>query len=133
MVNDPHSCRAFRKRGQESRELNVVMMNLLRPVLFGALLLCATTALAWDGVQTGYPGALQVTQAGNYGFRVTLKTPDVMCGNANTWAYLEPTDSNYATFVAVILSAQARGARVTFYSNRDSSGYCRIGHIVLVE
>lgn len=108
-------------------------MSVFRSVLVASVLFSATTAYAWDGVQTGYPGALQVTQAGNYGFRVTLKTPDVMCGNANTWAYLEPTDSNYATFVAVILSAQARGARVTFYSNRDGSGYCRIGHSVLIE
>jgi hypothetical protein len=107
--------------------------NYVRILLTISLLFAASAAFAWDGAQTGYPGAIQVTQGGNYGFRVTLRTPDVMCGNANTWAYLEPTDSNYPAYVAVILSAQARGARVTFYSNRDSSGYCRIGHIVLVE
>jgi opacity protein-like surface antigen len=45
------------------------------------------------------------------------------------FAYLEPTDSNYSTFVSVILLAKAQGLSVAFYGNLDGSGYCRLRHV----
>jgi hypothetical protein len=87
-------------------------------------------AHAWDGSTAGVPGGLEVTGAGNFGFRVSLASPVPMCGPSTPgWAYVEPTDSNYSTYVAVILMAKSHGTSVTVYTIRDANGYCRIGHL----
>lgn len=87
-------------------------------------------AQAWDGATSGVPGGLEVTGAGNFGFRVYLASPVSMCGPSSpNWAYIEPTDSNYSTYVAVILSAKAQGTSVQIYTIRDARGYCHIGHL----
>jgi hypothetical protein len=51
------------------------------------------------------------------------------CGGVENFAYLLDTDSNYHAYVAVILMAKAQGLTVTFYTNKDASGYCHLGYI----
>ncbi|HEU5134467.1 MAG TPA: hypothetical protein VFU13_04925 [Steroidobacteraceae bacterium] len=98
--------------------------------LAGFVVLCASpVALAWDGYPSGVPGLIQVTHGDNYGFRVQFSPAVPMCGNDNHWAYLNSTDSNYSTYVAVIMMAKSQGQPVMVYSNRDTNGYCRIGHL----
>jgi hypothetical protein len=100
-------------------------------VVAGALaaILASQIAMAWDGVTTGTVGEIDVTTGTGYGFRITLKTPVAMCGNANQWAYLNSTDSNYSVYVAALMMAKAQGSTVTIYSWLDSSAYCHIGYI----
>jgi hypothetical protein len=93
--------------------------------------LASPLVLAWDGLPTGIPGQLDVAQgSGGLGFRVALSPAVPMCGNANTWAYLNTTDTNYSTNVAIVMMAKAQGLRLTVYTTADSSGYCHIGYIV---
>jgi hypothetical protein len=99
------------------------------------LLLClggaVTPALAWDGVQTMIPGLIDVTASDNFGFRVWGPT----CNGVQNFAYLvgpgssATADSNYQAYVAVILLAKAQGLTVTFYTTKDSNGYCHLGYI----
>jgi hypothetical protein len=117
---------ACQKRGGEMKRK--VLGFLAGLVALGASL----PALAWDGYPDGVPATIEVAQgAANYSFRVHFAPAVPMCGNGNTWAYLNTTDGNYSTFVAAILMAKAQGTRVTVYSNVDASGYCHIGHIGL--
>lgn len=96
--------------------------------IISALLFAAPTAFAWDGVATGTISTFQVTQGGNYGFRVTLNNMANMCTGGPGWAYLNDTDSNYKTYVAAILYAKAQGSNVTVYSTLEGI-YCHIGYI----
>jgi hypothetical protein len=100
--------------------------------LGGIAALCAgPVALAWDGYPTGFPGTIEVAQGvGNRNFRVSYSPAVAMCGNGNTWAYLNDTDSNYSINVATILAAKAQGLRITVYSNVDGTGSCHIGYLV---
>ena len=100
--------------------------------LLAALLsmLLSQTADAWDGAINGMPGVIEVTDGANYGFRVWLTTGAAMCGNSNGWVYLLSSDSNYNTYVAVILMARAQGTNLTFLSNRDGNGYCHLQHLI---
>ena|SRR5579884_2624779 len=94
-----------------------------------ALLLAvvAPVASAWDGTQTIVPSLIDVTDGGNYGFRVWGPT----CGGVANFAYLNSADSNYSTYIAAILMAKAQGLQVTFYMTKDSNGFCHIGYIGL--
>jgi hypothetical protein len=93
------------------------------------LLLCLggpiEPALAWDGTQTMIPGQIDVTDGSNLGFRVWGPS----CSGAQNFAYLLNTDSNYDTYVAVILMAKAEGITVTFYTTLDASGFCHLGYL----
>ena len=108
------------------------MTRTIRKVLAvaGACFLFAN-AHAWDGVTSGVPGALEVTNGGNYGLRIYLANQTSMCGSSTpTWIYLEPTDSNYSTYLAVLLFAKAQGTPVTLYGIREANGFCRLGHML---
>lgn len=85
-------------------------------------------AMAWDGTVAGTISSIDVTGGTNQDFRVYFGSQAV-CGNATTWAYLNATDPNYATYVATVLMAKALGATVTVYTNRDAAGYCHIGYL----
>jgi hypothetical protein len=98
-------------------------------LLLAALFLAPSLAVAWDGQVTGVPIQIDVTDGGNLGFRVYL--PAAMCGNSYNWAYLNATDSNYSAYVATLLMAKMQGATVIVYSNKDGSGFCHIGYIML--
>lgn len=55
-----------------------------------------------------------------------------LCGNQFDWAFLNETDSNYKTFVSVLLAAKASQMSVTLHTNRTGgldSGYCQIGYL----
>jgi hypothetical protein len=107
------------------------MLRTIRKVLLvAAACFMSVSAHAWDGSNAGVPGLIEVTNGQNFGFRVHLATPVSMCGQSTqAWAYLNATDSNYATYVAVILSAKAQGTQVIVYTIRDASGYCHIEHL----
>lgn len=96
------------------------------------LLVVTYSASAWDGIIVGKIASIDVTAGNNYGFRVSLEGSPAICGNAHTWAFLNETDSNYQTFVSVLLTAKVSKQNITLYTNRagaDSAGYCHIGYI----
>ncbi len=101
------------------------------------LLICASyssTITAWDGMVTGKIQSVDVAPGQNYGFRITLVNTPQLCGNAHAWAYLNDTDSNYETFVSVLLAAKMSDKNVTIYTNKETvsgNNYCNIGYIVL--
>jgi len=100
-------------------------------LIFGLSLL-SFSSLAWDGRVSGKVGNIDVTSGSNYGFRVTLVNGPALCGNDNKWAYLNDSDSNYQTYVSVLLAAKMADKNVTVYTNRETSsgnGYCHIGYI----
>ena len=100
------------------------------------LLLVLTTLLSlnsfsWDGVDKDRIGSIQVTAAENAGFRVGFESGKVFC-DTHTWAYLNKSDSNYETYVSVLLAAKMSGQEVTVYTMKNGNhGFCNIGHIEL--
>ena len=91
--------------------------------------LIASLALAWDGTPTGIPGQIDVAQGSGLGYRIYLSPAVSMCGNSNTWAYLNTTDINYSTYVATIMMAKAQGFSILVYTTVDANGYCHIGYL----
>ncbi|HEY0684629.1 MAG TPA: hypothetical protein VGD45_20000 [Steroidobacter sp.] len=103
-----------------------------RTALVAALLSCSFTASAWDGVNDGVPGLIEVTNANNYGVRVHLANPVSMCGpNSHSFVYFEPTDDNYKSYMATILVAKAQGTQVRLFALADGNGYCKLGHLAM--
>lgn len=101
-------------------------------VLFIAFYSFATAA--WDGMITGKIQNIDVTGGQNYGFRISLVNTPPLCGSGHAWAYLNDTDSNYETFVSVLLAAKLSDRSVTIYTNKETisgNNYCKIGYIVL--
>ena len=102
-------------------------------ILTIALLSSVHVNAAWDGTNSGKIHGIDVAAPGdNYGFRISLDDGTTkMCGNNHTWAYLNETDSNYQTFVSVLLAAKMAEKSVIVYTNKDSSSneYCHIGYI----
>ena len=99
-----------------------------------ALSLFSSLGYAWDGYVTGKIVAVDVAGGANYAFRVTLEGAPKLCNSSHSWAYINTSNSNYQTYVAVLLAAKMAGSTVTIYSNQEQSsgnGYCRIGYIVL--
>ena len=88
----------------------------------------------WSGVTNGIIKNVDVTSAENYGFRIALEDHPKLCGNEHTWAYLNKSDSNYETYVAVILAAHMSQKPIIIYTRRKNSepnGYCHIGYVTL--
>jgi hypothetical protein len=94
------------------------------------LLMFFEPAWSWDGAIQGRIDALELSGGSNYDFRVWLAGGPVMCGSESRWAYINESDANYKAYVAVLLAAQHSGKLVYIYTTRDSSGYCKIGHMV---
>ncbi|WP_086932900.1 hypothetical protein [Agarilytica rhodophyticola] len=86
---------------------------------------------SWDGSTRGEVVAIEVTAESNYAFRIHLKNAPALCGNANTWAFLNKSDSNYETYVSLLTAAKFAQAEVTVYTNQISNGFCKIGHITV--
>lgn len=104
----------------------------MNKILFVFLFLLSTYAYSWDGAVSGKVAKIDVTSGENYGFRVYLEGYPKLCGNDHNWAYLNETNSNYKTYVAVLLSAKAAKQDVVIYTNRKgavANGYCNIGYI----
>lgn len=90
--------------------------------------------MAWDGSVEGKIQNIDVAPGENYGFRLSLQNSPKLCGNDHTWAYLNKSDSNYETFVSVLLAAKMAERSVRIYTTKETAsgnGYCRIGYIVL--
>lgn len=107
-------------------------ITLFQAVLLSCLTATTLAANAWDGIVTGNIASIDVTGGNNYGFRVALEGTPALCGNAHTWAFVNESDSNYQTFVAVLLAAKAAKQNVTLFTNKtgnEPDGYCHIGYI----
>ncbi|WP_419237719.1 hypothetical protein ACN08P_09010 [Photobacterium leiognathi subsp. mandapamensis] len=94
-----------------------------------------TFANTWSGSVVGSIANIDVAPGENYGFRVSLIGQPPLCGNQHTWAYLQESDSNYHTFVSVILAAKMSDKKIQLYTRKKDnadSGYCHIGYIVLL-
>jgi hypothetical protein len=85
---------------------------------------------AWDGTVTGYSNTSDVTDADNHGFRITFTKREKFCGTSS-WAFINKSDSNYETYVSVLLAAKMSGKVITVYTTQQSSVFCKIGYIVL--
>lgn len=103
---------------------------MIKELAFVAGLALATTVHAqqWDGSATGKITSMDVTSAENYGFRVYLDGR-AMCPNGPSWAYLNGSDSNYKTYVSLLMMARALEKPVVIYTNKDQYGYCKIGYV----
>lgn len=105
---------------------------VLKTIVIFAVTLIPLTAKAWDGTTAGKINTIDVTGGTNYGFRVSLEGGPALCGNAHTWAFLNETDSNYQTYVSVLLAAKAAKMTVRLYTTRvgsNANGFCQIGYI----
>lgn len=110
------------------------MKKTLLPIacaIFSASLLASPAALAWDGIQTGNITRFDVTGGNNFGLRVILGGVTSMCnGSVTSWAYLNESDSNYKTYLAILLLAKAQSKKVSIYTTMES-GYCHIGYMAM--
>ncbi|MBA6233639.1 MULTISPECIES: hypothetical protein [unclassified Colwellia] len=110
-------------------------MTKLTKLFFYSSFFLSTNALAsWDGTVAGKINSIDVAPGQNYGFRVSLINSPKLCGNNHTWAYLNESDSNYKTFVSVLLAAKMADKQVVLYTNHENSSgqsYCHIGYMVL--
>lgn len=105
-------------------------MKRIQIVFFAILCAFNINAFAWDGTKEGVPGVIEISQAGNYAFRVYMNGASKVCeASIAGFAYLEPGDDNYSTFVAAIFMAKAQGTSLVIYANLDGSGYCRLRHV----
>ncbi len=104
-------------------------MRIIILCFFSALSLNAFAA--WGGSNRGEISLIEVTAEHNFGYRVHLKGSPQLCGNTNTFAYLNKSDSNYDTYVSVLTAAKFAKTEVTIYTNSDSNGYCKIGHVFI--
>jgi len=107
--------------------------TILATLLILAASPCYVSA-AWDGITSGQIHSINVTSGENYGFRVTLSGAPKLCGNTHSWAYLNESQSNYQTFVSVILAAKMSNKQVILYTNKETTSgqeYCRIGYLGL--
>lgn len=95
-----------------------------------SFLMMAPSSYAWDGTVTGYINTIDVADAENQGFRITFTQGEKFCGTT-TWAFINKSDSNYETYVSVLLAAKISGKLLTVYTTMQSSGFCKIGYVVL--
>lgn len=106
------------------------MKRMARISLIAALSLIAIPANAWDGALSGYISHIDVSGHDAHDFRVRLQGLPNICGTTN-WGYLTSTDENYDAYVSVLLTAFSIGRKVVLYTTQDSSGYCKIGYLVM--
>ncbi|ALQ07358.1 hypothetical protein WNY97_10520 [Pseudoalteromonas fuliginea] len=110
-------------------------MNIISKLLFTTSIVVSSSALAsWDGALAGKINTIDVAPGQSYGFRVSFIGAPKLCGSSHAWAYLNESDSNYNTFVSVLLAAKMGDREVVIYSNKETSSgqdYCHIGYIAL--
>lgn len=103
----------------------------MKKIILALTALTSLNSLAWDGVAKDRIGSIQVTEANNAAFRIGFESGKTFCGT-HTWSYLNKTDSNYETYVSVLLAAKMSGKEVTVYTAKKGDyGFCNIGHIEL--
>lgn len=84
----------------------------------GLVLAASANAQQWDGSNTGKITTIDVTNAENFGFRVYLDGRS-MCTNGPPWAYLNGSDSNYKTYVSLLMMARAMDRPVLIYTSKQ--------------
>lgn len=100
--------------------------------LIGGFFTC--TALAWDGNVTGKITSIQVTAAENYGFRISIDALVNLCGAGplDGFGYINKSNDNYQTYVAILTAAALADKKVQVLMNRHpTTQRCEIGHITL--
>src|SRR5690348_643084 len=100
--------KVFVAAGRKARMASSLLLSLL----------AFTPAFAWDGVSSGTIAKFDVTAGNNYGFRVYINGITSMCGNSNNWAYLNEGDSNYKTYVGLLMLAKSQGSQVTIFTTQ---------------
>ena len=104
--------------------------DVMKGLVVTSLVLCADVAMAWDGTVTGVIQGADVTDGPNYAFRIDLQGSPPLCGNLNTWAFLNTNTPNYQVYVATLLAAKTTGVQITVYTTREAgTGYCKIGYV----
>lgn len=88
----------------------------------------ATHAQPWDGAITGKVGTIDVAQANNFAFRVSIGG-QAMCTNGPSWAYVNAADANYKAYMSLIMLARSMDKPVVVFSTRDTNGFCQIGFV----
>jgi hypothetical protein len=109
-------------------------MKFLKYCIFVGVTSFAANIFAWDGATNGVIFGLDVAPGENYGIRISLKNLPKLCGNEHAWAYLNESDSNYKTFVSVLLAAKLADKPIAIFTSRETTsgnGYCHIGYIQL--
>lgn len=71
------------------------MKPIYRAIILLVSLWSAAESFSWDGAVDRKISVIQVTQANNYPFRISLVGNPTLCGNTHAWAYLSATDSSY--------------------------------------
>ncbi|MEO9601261.1 hypothetical protein [Parasphingorhabdus sp.] len=112
------------------------MLSYLRKfkhVAFAGILVASSAPVAaWDGTTTGKVTQIDITTPGpNYDFRVYLEGFPGLCTAGHTWAFINTGDTNYETIASALMLAYSTGKTVTIYTNDSTSGYCKIGYVVL--
>jgi len=102
----------------------------MKKILMLLLLMPSLALSSWYGTESGRIGKIEVTDAENLGFRVSFRSGKVLC-DTYTWAYLNKSDSNYETYVSVLLAARMSDSEVTIFTVKGVGGYCKIGHLYL--
>lgn len=98
--------------------------------LMGLVAIVSTPAYAWDGIFSGKIIHVEVDNANNAGFRVTLEGAPVMCGEGTAqWAYINKSHDNYEVMVTVMTSAWLSKIPVRLYVNRVNTTFCEIGYV----
>lgn len=104
-------------------------------ILFVTLFSMSFSVYAWDGNIKGVVKSIDVADNNNYDFRVTLQDSSGVskksCSQTVTWSYINESDSNYSTYVSLLLAAKMAKNDVTIFTTKDSKGYCKIGYVVL--
>lgn len=109
------------------------MMNIKTILCFFAFMGFALGASAWDGRTVGKIRSVDVTGGNNYDYRITLVNSPALCGNSNSWAYINESDSNYQVYVSLLTAAYMANKQVTIYATVTAIGYCHIGYIVVAD
>lgn len=109
-------------------------MNIKTILCFFAFIGFSLGASAWDGNTVGKIRSVDVTGGNNYGYRVTLVNYPALCGNSNSWAYINESDSNYQVYVSLLTAAYMANKTVIIYTTAETTsgnGYCHIGYITV--
>ena len=114
--------------------LTSIRRKFLPGLFLGLSIVSATHADSFT--PSGTVGTIKILSGmngapGNYTFRVFLTGNPTLCGNTNTWAYVNASDVNYAAIVAGVLSAKASGYTISLGVTPDSLGYCQIGTVYI--
>ncbi len=90
----------------------------------------------WDGLERIKITRIDVTGGENFGFRVYADSSDLLNDTdkehrPTNWAYINESDSNYKTFVALLTTAYTLDYTVQLRVIEDDRGFAKIHYIVI--